>query len=175
MEEKAKEVGAQAAHRELKGVGGWLLFFIVTAGISMVLEVKELKGLIDAGWEDYMHTGMVAFLCLAGALDCLYVFGIFSLATVKGYAVRLIKVILIVYPLFCVVSPAFIFVMVGLTSGMDLFHADVLSAFYSGETIATIVGAVVRSAIWFAYFSVSVRVKNTWPVAQRVGPEAVFS
>ena len=175
MEERTKEAGAQAAQKELKGVGGWLLFFIVTASISMLFEAKELKSLVDAGWEEFMHTGMVVFLCLTGALDVLYVFGIFSLATVKGYAVRLIKVILILYPLFCVVAPALIFAIVWLTSGIDLFHADVLSEVYSGQTIATISGAIIRSVIWFTYFSVSVRVKNTWPVAQRMKPEAVFS
>ncbi len=175
MEDKAQTTNVQKEQKELKGVGGWLLFFIVTAAISMIFEAKELKGLVDAGWEDYMHTGMVAFLCLAGALDCLYLFGVFSLATVKRYAVRLIKIILIVYPAFCVVAPGFILAVVRLTSGIDLFHAEVLGAMYNEQTIFTLGGMIVRSVIWYAYFSVSVRVKNTWPVEQRVKPEAIFS
>ncbi len=175
MEENTKEAGAQAPQKELKGVGGWLLFFIVTASISMLLEVKEVITLINTGWEDFMNAGMILFLILTGVLDCLYVYGIYSLATVQKHAVRLIKVLLVVYPIFCVVYPAAILVVVRITSGMDVLNAEAMGAMYDAKTIGTLVGMVIRSAIWFAYFSVSVRVKNTWPVAERVRPEAVFS
>ncbi len=174
-QEAEKRAKIAAKDREIvKGVGGWLLFFIITSVIGLLMDLRDVFNFARTGWDDFFTPGAVVFLILTIGADCFYGYCLVCLATVKRYAVRLIKLTLIAYPLFAVGLPLLMLGAVLLFSGINLFTKEVLSEAYNAEVVIILVRTTIRSLIWYAYFSVSVRVKNTWPEARPMRAEEVF-
>lgn len=150
------------ANGQLKGVGGWLLFFIVTLTIIRPLVVvvglianwvilsdvvDSLPGLIGASVFD-----SVLVVALAG-------YGIYAgvkLWTIQPGAVRTAKI-------FLALTLAYVFGSPLLYAAADLpgVGYDVLMV----ESVKEIVQALIYFGVWFSYLNVSRRVQATYGAA----------
>lgn len=136
-------------NKELKGVGGWLLLFIIT-----LVFITPLSALYYSSSDYYVidgqfDTGLV--LINIGFAVWAVVVGILLWGKKQNAVVRT-KEFLMAYLVFNIVSVIVGAVLGGYSSDPDLLYSDF------GGLIRT----VVYFAIWFSYLNVSVRVKNTF-------------
>ena len=148
--------------RQLKGVGGWLLFICISGTIlapaASVFYVSALLTHVVENWDGFQfgvslrllggiaNLGSAAYSAYVGA----------ALWTIKPDAVRTAKVFLIVV-LIC-------------TSIMDLAALALGESILYwweptptvGTTVLHLVGNAISFAVWFSYFSTSKRVKATY-------------
>jgi hypothetical protein len=138
-----------AKEEKLKGVGGWLLFFIITlvfiTPLSTLYYLSSdyfiIDGLFDTGLA-LISIGFAVWAVVAGI----------SLWRKKPEAVIRTKEFLITYLAFAVVS-----LIIGIIFTSDLLADDIFI-----EDSVNLVRSLVYFGIWFSYLNMSKRVKNTF-------------
>lgn len=146
METEVKE-------KKLKGVGGWLLFFIITLTIlnpivQIVSVVKVFTNIADVPVELYNLRNIIIMDSIIGSVVIL--FGVYAglcLWRVKGNAVKMVKIFFIV----------------------GIVYNIIISAFYvkaipvlNQVAAKNVVRILAYSGIWYCYLINSDRVKNTY-------------
>ncbi|MDD3284079.1 MAG: thioredoxin domain-containing protein [Patescibacteria group bacterium] len=154
-EEKEQNIEEKTKNNKLKGMGGWLSFFILSLIISNVLTIiegaKDISLILSF---PYLVSWMPYFLILLdvlifGSVIAFGAYAIYSFIKLKPNAVHLGKMYLII-----------------------VFLNNVMPFIFSGETISYDEGSVVSRALgycitWFLYLSLSERIKNTFPKEKR--------
>ena len=146
---------------DIRGIGGWLAFFLVTLGlitpISSLLSVGALAAdpAAAAGYGEAWSTLIAFEWAMAGITAAAAWFAVWQFFKVKRRrTVRIaIAVLWLMATIALVVEPIGVAALAGITYG-DLFE----------QTPADFVRPVVYSTIWTAYLLKSVRVANTYPV-----------
>jgi hypothetical protein len=127
---------------ELKGIGGWLIIFLIGLIISPIYGIY-----LSSNPESFTNTGFIIQLVIG-----IYGFYVISLLISKDKnAIKITKE----YLIFSLVINSLI--------SFSLF----LFLEYS-EFIGSLLNAVVYFAIWFSYFETSKRVKNTYDTQQKI-------
>ena len=149
---------------EVKGVGGWLSFFIFTSCMSIILNfivgIEEVSSIVSDTevlastklWLVPLDT--LLFIGLIGFT----VYTIFSLIKLRPNAVSLAKMYLILTFLTNLMGMIFS----GVTGELQLL--DVMAMF---ELLAELLAMVIAGVIWFLYLTYSKRVNNTYPKEKR--------
>ena len=148
---------------EIRGIGGWLSFFIFSLIASSVLNF--ILGAIDISsiFED--KTVSLTYLYSLAFLDFLYfggligfaIYTIYSLVKLKPNAISLAKMFLI---------------LIFLTNLIGVVFSGVSGEPLAGETsyfdsTSIIFRSLIFSVIWFLYLTYSKRVNNTYPKEKR--------
>lgn len=142
------EVESQKKSKELKGVRGWLMFFVIIqvfiAPILCGVQVVELIALLqtapDSGLKNWL-----TFLCCNVAL--LTFFGMFvgiQIWKIKQDAIKHAKIFLKLAVLF------------------NIFWALVMTYKFENGSLASSITPIVVSIVWHIYFNSSSRVRNTF-------------
>jgi hypothetical protein len=153
--EKKESIEVKNKKDKLKGIGGWLSFFILSLIISNVLTIiegaKDISLILSF---PYLVSWMPYFLILLdvlifGSVIAFGAYAIYSFIKLKPNAVHLGKMYLII-----------------------VFLNNVMPFIFSSETISYDEGSVVSRALgycitWFLYLSLSERIKNTFPKEER--------
>ena len=143
------------------GIGGWLSFFIFSYAITGVFGIfdtwqtlPELKKQFQ-GFETAVNI-LILYLLLFAFLELYFLYLLFKK---HSDAVRFIKVWLIFSIFFTATTPVVGYLIFNFELG-NIFPIpnDVIAEIFSRELMQSIANCVV----WFWYFSVSIRVKNTW-------------
>lgn len=149
-----------AANSKLRGIGGWLrLFIVMNMYVGPVLAgIHLIFTLIGAGLLASQYPNLVlALLIEIGGSICFTVWGIrvsLGLRDIHPRAVQNAKILLRYTALWVTLSP----LITGPLSGLP---AKDLVPDYLRNAFLTLIGF----AIWYPYFSVSKRVKATYPDA----------
>ena len=137
------------AKEELKGICGWLLFFIITlvfvTPLSILYYLSSDYYIIDGQFDNGLALISVGFAVWA------VIVGI-SLWRKSPQAVIRTKEFLITYLAFAIVS-----MIVGIIFISDLLADDIFI-----EDSVNLIRYIVYFGIWFSYLNVSKRVKNTF-------------
>lgn len=148
---------AKATSKELKGIGGWLLFFCLT--LILFTPLQSLKGIMDYGnvskyFQNFPELKTFILIDLAMGIPII----IFSIITgilllqIRQNAVKIAKIYLLTNLLYSIIS--FIFPFIILPSNLT----QVMVGDLTKDTVRSI-GYVI---IWFSYLNASKRVKNTF-------------
>ncbi len=152
------------ADRSPAGIGGWLLLYVIWAifgicfaiyanGSDLAVYGEQYPMLLPAGW---MVMGLV--LVFYG----LYAWLVFRLVTRRQGIVRPIKLMIIATPVFNAILPALFALFLAITLPDADFMA-ILGSAYPAPILGSIAGAAIMAVVWYRYFKVSLRVRNTWP------------
>jgi len=149
-------------HPGPKGIGGWLLLYVVLTAISIVAVLvqtgKDVLFVLNQPTL-ILAESFIALLCVAWY--GLYAVMLYRLVQRRAGAVAGIKKMIAGTALLNTVFPfLFSLALVLTVPGSNL--AVILGAAYSAETLGGIFGTCVMAAIWYRYFCVSERVRNTW-------------
>jgi hypothetical protein len=154
-----------SANPEIKGIGGWLLFFLITRLITLCLsvlrELLELSRMLEQ--VQYIHAGIylaeIPFLILSLLwLACLYL-----LLRTRKKAVKTAKILLVLDPLVTLLSPAFLLCALQLTlADADFLNLEGATRFYSNFQPLHFAMQCLIAFIWYMYFTHSKRIRNTW-------------
>ena len=149
----------------VKGIAGWLLLFILTSCVSMLfvvymkvaggLEITEKYAIFKAAY--YMN------LLPFAAFTFFFCFCIYRLLSYHKNAIKLIKIFLVLNLVLALIDPILLIMPIIMTTDlpMEIIDKDFLMELYSSQMTWIILGGV-PALIWFSYFCVSKRVKNTW-------------
>lgn len=148
---------------EIKGIGGWLSFFLfglfVSIIINLIAGISDISGILETAGLTKTWIYSLAFLDVLyfGGLIAFTIYTIRAFSKLKENAVSLGKMYLIM-----------------------IFSTNLISVIFSlftGEPIATetsyldssqmVVRSLVFSVIWFLYLTFSKRVNNTFPKENR--------
>ena len=160
--------GAQLLSPLPYGIGGWLKFFII-AGVfgcivgmaqewAEIVKFKEILPGFDIGAKLY---------CVI--IICEGLFGFYSLyllARKHHNAVKFIKIWLILKVCLVVTAPFILYFLLYLDFGNMVSLSDILYEYLNdpnNKSLSDSIGMILGYMTWFWYFSVSKRVKNTWP------------
>ena len=158
------KMAIKESKEEVKGVGGWLSFFIFTSCMSIILNfivgIEEVSSIVSDTevlastklWLVPLDT--LLFIGLIGFT----VYTIFSLIKLRPNAVSLAKMYLILTFLTNLMGMIFS----GVTGELQLL--DVMAMF---ELLAELLAMVIAGVIWFLYLTYSKRVNNTYPKEKR--------
>ena len=154
----------------LIGIEGWLLFFIIAAALSTTVSMAQ--EFIEAFTVKDQFPQMAPALNLSLGIVSLYrifvYYSLYSLASVKENAVKVIKIVLIMNPLVIAATPLLMGILMALTIPEFALSPERIREFYDPTTNAPIFVTLLSSLIWFTYFCKSRRVANTW--AAKFGP-----
>lgn len=164
----------QEAKPPVQGIGGWLLFFIVMVFLktvsSLISEYRELSTLFEELPE--MTTSgyaMYAIECLWGGTIC---YALLLLIQVKKNAIKFIKIVLLINPVLNALLPLGVMLALKLSyPQVEIFTGEIVGGMYDGPVWGNILGSCIGTLIWYKYFSVSVRVQNTWGKYESVAQE----
>ena len=146
-----------------RGLGGWLLLYVVLGAISIVVMLVQLvRDLLYAVANPALLPAELFIVVLSVVWYGLYALALYHIVRLHPGAVARIKKIIVGTVLVNAVLPFLFAMMLTLTvSGAQLM--PILRAAYSAETLGNLFGMCVMAAIWYRYFCVSERVRNTWP------------
>ena len=87
---------------------------------------------------------------------------LYRLVRLQRGAVTRIKEMLIATPIFYMLLP---FIFSGLLSGSipGAQFSAIVHAAYDSSTVIKLAGVATGAAVWYGYFRVSKRIRNTWP------------
>ena len=156
------EMTTKESKEEIRGVGGWLSFFIFTLCMSIILNfiigIEDISSVVS-DTEVLASTKLwlvpldaLLFIGLIGFT----IYTIFSLIKLRPNAVSLAKMLLIL-----TFTTNLLLVVFTSISGEEIPE----SAFIDSASL--IFRSLIFSVIWFWYLSVSKRVKNTYPLQTR--------
>jgi len=155
---KSKNYDEEVVNRKkLKGIGGWLDFFLFGLSVSLILTL--ITGFVD------LSSVIPLNIISITILDILYymsfiglgIYTIYSLVKLKKNAVSLAKMyvsLTVLTNLMAVLISAFM--------GVPL--ASETSFFNSSQTIFR---SLIFGIVWFLYFIYSKRINNTYPIKER--------
>ena len=148
-----------------KGIGGWLLLFIILLTIiNPLVNFLAVLRLLDIIYPFQLPIGILTFyiiieiILLIGFIS----FGIYvgaSLWRVKPYAVKIAKIFLIISFIYSIISSIITFV---------LFPPESSDVAYFSPTIRNIHFRFIFTVIWFCYLTKSKRVKITYGVEDKI-------
>jgi hypothetical protein len=161
---KRKTNGFAAKHSSplaLKGIGGWLMFFMITLVLSALRGIGEFSNLQDQIYltnpELFTHTEFQSYMQLLQAFTwiaaAIFIATCFSLYKFRNWSTvkSTIIAIWIAGPIIATVASfAMPFMISGATNNI------------SSEDVIPLVGAYFYALIWTAYLLKSKRVKNTY-------------
>ena len=154
---------AGAGREPKRGIGGWLLVYVVLTALSITFTL--LRSLMDlsSALHPVLWRGELVAALLTFAWYLTYAAALYRLVRLKPGAVSRIKVMIALTPVFSACLPfAYSAVLVLSVPGASLLQ--VLRAVYSSCTLwGHFFGMAVMAFVWHRYFSVSERVRNTWP------------
>lgn len=139
------------------GVGGWLLFFIITIFISILMSSISVYGLNleQTGYSSY--DSYIVFISIITVILMLFgIYVIYSLFKRKNSAISLAKK----YLIFRVILPVITFATFGLFAASSI-PSDMASEEYQGIILSG-VGGIIYVIIWYLYLSKSKRVNATY-------------
>jgi hypothetical protein len=143
------------------GIGGWLLFFSLMLALNMLVSFYNYA--IAALIAVHMPALFAVVLpyCILGIPISFYgLWAVFLLFSKQPSAIFHVKLFLILY--------AAVSILVSILA-FSLAPSDMLPAIASWyRTLEFRVANLLYCAIWFWYFSVSKRVKNTYGVVQAI-------
>ncbi|MDR3175859.1 MAG: DUF2569 family protein [Desulfovibrio sp.] len=154
-----------SANPEIKGIGGWLLFFLITRLVglcfSILRETLELSGTLEQ--VPHMRAGIYLAEIPYLILSLLWLACFYLLLRTRKKAVRTAKILLALDPLVTLLSPAFLLCSLQLTlTDADFLSLEAAERFYSNFQPLHFALQCLISFIWYMYFSLSKRVRNTW-------------
>lgn len=157
MSKRGLDIKNATIHKEHPyGVGGWLAFFVITSSIGLVwglisniVALNKLISFVSHSSDERIILLGIIFFYVGFAIFC---FGaICATCVMEKYAVTMVKSYLIAITIFDLI----VIVIISTMLHREIFDTDEAMKFY-------IVSVFIRS-IWYAYFSLSKRVKNTFP------------
>lgn len=152
------------AHRNpYIGIRGWMFLFIVIqiiTGLRIILVIIE--ELVEVRKNPLLATGVYFELFIFIILLALICYGLHSIMTIKENAIKTIKLVIVIVPLLTAINPILTFLIFALTIDGFAIDGDLMMSLYDDETRLRTIGSFISSAIWYRYFTVSVRVKTTW-------------
>jgi len=157
--EKSKIASKEPLDDSIKGVGGWLGFFIFGMCISILINlysgISDIAGIIALNLPIPWMSGLIVFdILLFGGLISFMIYTIVCVTGLKSNAVSTAKK----YLIFMLVSSILAFIL----------EAYNPTAYTTESSIAGgSVRGIIFGAIWLAYFSNSKRVANTFPESRR--------
>jgi len=160
VELKKEEVPLEEQENQIKGIGGWLAFFIFGMSVTILLNLfigfSDIASIIELDLPSTYALGLIVidFLVFGGLIGFI-IYTILSLTKLENNAVNLAKKYLVII----LVSRITGFILE--VNNPDLYANDTL---FSGGSIR----GIIISAIWLAYFANSKRVKNTFPKSKRI-------
>ncbi len=159
-QEKKESDNDETDEGQIKGVGGWLAFFIFGLSVSILLNLflgfSDIAGIMELDLPSSYALGLIAIdVLLFGGLIGFIIYTIMALTKLENNAVNLAKKYLIIMLISGITG--FILEM----NNPDLYAYD---DSFSGGSIR----AIIFSGIWLAYFANSKRVKNTFPESKRM-------
>lgn len=157
-----RSIATEKSKPELKGVGGWLLFFCISLTIlSPILtlynfasgynDIKELIKYLPSIYNVFIIDIIVGSIVIAFSIYA----GI-SLWTVKKNAVRIAKLYLITF-----ISYSFL----ELIMYLSVFPGKVINI-VMGDFIKEIIKSLIYFTIWYLYLIKSKRVRNTFEITK---------
>lgn len=159
---KENNMVTQGSKEELKGVGGWLSFFIFTLVVSIVIDfivgIEDISSVVSATdilTSSKIWLGTLDVLFFAGIIGFI-MYTIYSLSTLKPNAVSLAKMALVM-----TFTNNLLLVIFTSISGQEIPESTIFS------NSSVLIRSLIFSVIWFWYLSVSKRVKNTYPPQTR--------
>jgi len=159
-----KSIPPDKQPKEVKGIGGWLLFFSIS--LIILTPLYTLKGLMDYGEATKLFNQLPEFKTIV-VIDLvisipLMLFSIFTgvmLLQLRKNAVKIAKIYLLVMLAYSIISAIMPFV-VGLPSKItQTIFSDIVKDF---------VRSLGYFVIWYSYLNVSKRVKNTFTTRSQV-------
>lgn len=161
-----KERALARNENPLKGVSGWLLFFVLFRGFCLAfLFIVSLGNILSLDALPFeMVPGLKIYnLCILG-VSTAYVYGLSLLWRVRKNALSWITFLLLATPFFVFLDPLFSYLAktaLPLPSHRETLHT---APMYTSSKVTGALLASLESMGWLAYFSVSERVKNTWQI-----------
>lgn len=148
-----------------KGIGGWLLFFIIASALgrfnNIISEMKDLNDVIHSN--PLITTALYIYAIYFLSYCIIGFYSLYMLLTINKNAVSFAKIIIIINPIFSISAPFVLILFIGAMNGVEYINVTMIKAMYQPEITLPAVATIIPSIIWFWYFSVSERVKNTWP------------
>lgn len=150
------------SHPSPYGIGGWLLIYLVLTSCRIIIMiVQSLSELIISKETPYLIPAVASTSVLIIIWNIVYGVLLYRLVRLRRGAVTHIKAMLIAAPIFNMFLP-FIFsgVLVRTIGGQ---FSEIVQMAYDSSTVARLIGVTIAAAIWYNYFRVSKRIRNTWP------------
>lgn len=135
-----------------KGIGGWLIFVLISYFLSAINIFRAIIGLIPA--LQYSETGPPLFRLV---IDFEFIINI----GMFGYVIFLLIMFFRLDRSFPKFASAFYLINLSIAV-IDAFLVSFMIGGLHGASFAPIGQAVIGVLIWFNYFRVSVRVRNTF-------------
>ena len=146
-----------------RGIGGWLLLYVILAVLGMVMMLVSLvQDIRFAMTEPAVLPAQIVITLLSAGWYVLYIRALYHLVLLHAGAVPRIKKMIVGTPLLNAVIP-FIFAVVVVLTVPGVPLAFILGEVYTPEMLGNIIGSGFMAVIWYRYYCVSLRVQNTWP------------
>ena len=142
---------------QLKGIKGWLSFFIFVLVVSQILNLiggfNDLSSAISTSLISIVILDVLYWIAFIG----LGIYTIYSLAKIKKNAVSLAKMY---------TSLVFLTNLMGVIFSF-ITNSPLASetSYLNGSTI--IIQSLIFGVVWFLYLTYSKRVRNTYPIKER--------
>lgn len=150
------------------GIRGWLLFFVVLNILAILRTFFSTIPEEFSAIKDYptFHDAVCIEVAILFIWGVFHTYCIYALVSIKENAIKLVKALLVLTPVFIVGLPlVFLFLMVMTIDGLSM-NKDMIASMYTPEMLGEFVGCTIVSAIWYRYFCVSSSVENTWKMHQ---------
>jgi len=147
----------EASKEHLKGIGGWLSFFIFTLIISLILNfivgISDISTVSESGDIALIILDVILWLAFIG----FNIYTIYVLVKVKENAISVAKMYVALVFLTNILGVIFAFFTGGPIASEE--------SYLDSSTI--IIRSLIYSIIWFLYLIYSKRIENTYPKKER--------
>ena len=146
------------------GVSGWLQFFIGMSAMATIADVTlEILEVLDLQ-KEYPHTTFVANLYAAIIIlyNAVVFYSLYMLIYVKKHAVLVTRILLVLRPVVYCMSPMLLWLLSSIFIPEFRITSQMVDVTYNELFYEHFIAFSLVSLLWFVYFCVSRRVKNTW-------------
>ena len=153
--------------KSVRGIGGWLLVYVVLAALGIVIMLyQSLMDLLLGFRMPPLFPSMAGTALLVIIWYLVYAVLLYQLVMLRRGAVARIKKMLVATLFFNALLPVPFSAILSLTV-QDVSFVKALCASYAELPWANLLGMAVMCVVWYRYFSLSRRVRQTFPEEYR--------
>ncbi|WP_298067751.1 DUF2569 family protein [uncultured Mailhella sp.] len=147
----------------VQGIGGWLLCYVVLSSLALVVMlVSSIQDVLLIMSSPELLLPVLSTLFITIVWGLVYARALYELIRLRRGAVSRIRKVILLSPIVNALLP-FIFSLALFMKIPGAGLAAILAAAYDMPNVANIVSSFLVAGIWYWYFKVSLRVRNTWP------------